>query len=348
MRYLSTGMLSEGMELSQPIFHFGNLILSKGTNLTKHYISKFENLGVVGAYVTTTVDFKSDEYYEVVRKDLRNIAMKNIERAFVSSKVSTEALNSDLQEVIKNVQEIISELLKRESLVVNLISLKTYDDYTFSHSINVAILSLILGVELGLNKEALYELGYGAILHDLGKSTISNNLLNKSTKLTDEEFSHIKGHSRFGADILEKCSEIPENSKRVVLEHHERVDGNGYPDGKIGDELHLYSKIVAICDVYDALSSKRSYKDALLPSEAIEFLMGSSGHFDIELVKVFCKNIAVYPIGLLVELSDGSQGLVVNNHYGFMTRPDIKLLDGGVISLSERSNCNITIKKVQV
>ncbi len=206
-------------------------------------------------------------------------------------------------------------------MLVNMIDLKVFDDYTYSHSVNVAVLSIIIGVTMGLGRKELTKLGLGALLHDIGKVFIDKDIVNKPGKLTDEEFSSMKMHSKLGYDYVRDRFQLPVKSYVAVLDHHERYDGSGYPNSKKGDEISDFGKMIALADVYDALTSERPYRKALPPSEAMEYIMGNSQvHFDPELVKVFSRKVAPYPVGTLVKLSNGMTGLVVENYEAFCLR----------------------------
>jgi len=232
-----------------------------------------------------------------------------------------------------------------------LIDLKVFDDYTFYHSLNVAVLSLVLGVALKYNKEELYKLGLAALLHDIGKVFIPKDILNKKGKLTDEEFEIIKTHSDKGFEYLKNTYNVPITTYMGVRLHHEKYNGGGYPLGKKGEEIYVYARIIAIADVYDALTSDRVYRKAMTPSEAMEYIMGNSGiMFDPNLVELFIRKVAPYPVGTSVQLSDGRVGIVVENYENFCLRPKIKIIkekdkniEPYLIELRNKETMHITI-----
>ena len=207
-----------------------------------------------------------------------------------------------------------------------MMDLKIFDDYTFHHSVNVTILSVITGISLGLNNSDLYKLGLGALLHDVGKVNIPKEVLNKSGKLDDKEFNIIKQHPVEGYKILKQNDEIPTTSYMVALHHHEKFAGKGYPEGKNGSDIHLYSRIASVADVYDALVSDRPYRKGFAPSEAMEFILGGSGtNFDRDIVTHFFKKVAPYPVGTEVILSDNRQGIVIENFEKYTLRPKVRI-----------------------
>ena len=180
---------------------------------------------------------------------------------------------------------------------------------------------------MGLERGDLFELGLGAILHDIGKIFIPKEILNKDQKLTPEEFEEIKSHSIRGYTFLADQWNIPAQANAVVLSHHEKYDGTGYPHNLRGKTIPPYGRIAAIADVFDALTSNRPYRKALSPSEALEYIMGNGGiHFDPQIIGTFVEGIALYPVGTKVELNNGMHGIVVKNYPNLGTRPVVKIL----------------------
>jgi HD-GYP domain-containing protein (c-di-GMP phosphodiesterase class II) len=185
---------------------------------------------------------------------------------------------------------------------------------------------MAIGVEMNLPTKKLHELGLAAVLHDIGKIHIEKGILLKQGKLTDDEYEQVKQHSELGYKHLKNTYEIPMASYVGVLQHHERYDGTGYPFQKAKDEISLYGRIICIADVYDAITSNRPYRKAMLPSEAMEYIMANSGSmFDSEIVEIFIKKIAAYPVGMSVKLSNNMEALVVNNNVGAPLRPIVKV-----------------------
>jgi HD-GYP domain-containing protein (c-di-GMP phosphodiesterase class II) len=167
----------------------------------------------------------------------------------------------------------------------------------------------------------------GALLHDIGKTRIPISILNKNGRLTDEEFCIIKKHPELGYDMVQNVKEINERSRAIILEHHEKVDGSGYPFGLKGKRIHKFSKITCISDVYDAIVSDRVYRKGFAANEAYEFVLGGVGSFfDFELVNVFKNNFSIYPLGACIKLSNGLEGFVVGHNNGFPDRPIVRIL----------------------
>jgi len=232
-----------------------------------------------------------------------------------------------------------------------MVDLKVFDDYTYYHSVNVAVLSIVLGTALGLDKTELCNLGFGALLHDIGKVFIDKNILNKRGPLTDDEFTLMKKHPSLGYDYLIKEFGGSLSSQLGILDHHEKFRGDGYPNNIKGEDISLFGRIISIADVYDALVSDRPYRKALIPSEAIEYIMGATyTFFDPELVKVFITKIAPYPVGTCVKLSNGLIGIVTENFESYCLRPNVRVFQDGdlkvtpfEIRLADHKSLNITV-----
>ena len=195
--------------------------------------------------------------------------------------------------VRNSVCKMIDELMDVSDTMVNLQDLKSNDQYTFSHSVNVCVLSLITGISMKYGEEKLRELGIGAMLHDVGKTRIPSEILNKPGSLTAEEFDIIKKHTSYGYELLKKSKELSTYASYIALTHHERYDGEGYPLGLRGEELHEFARIVSIADVYDAITSDRVYKKRSNINEAVEYF--------VELINEGFVEIPIFdPIGKLI------------------------------------------------
>lgn len=227
-----------------------------------------------------------------------------------------KTLNKGGQLDIDLVKTVVSELV--ESIITNpdtmiwLSHLKDKDEYTAIHSVNVCILSLTYGRTLGLTEAELNILGLGALLLDIGKSKIPDDILKKPNALTSNEFMLMKAHAFLGYAILEENKKIPEEALDIILSHHERLNGKGYPNGRHGEEISKLTRIVSIVDVFDAITSDRCYQDAFQPQHALNELYNMApDELDQDLVEGFIKCIGIYPVGSIVELNTGHTGVVV-------------------------------------
>ncbi|MBY0573521.1 MAG: HD-GYP domain-containing protein [Undibacterium sp.] len=223
----------------------------------------------------------------------------------------------DAEQAMSLVEEIAESVMRNPGALIGLARLKTVDDYTYMHSVAVCALMISLARQLGLSDDVTRELGLAGLLHDIGKMQIPSAILNKPGKLTDEEFVLVKAHPRHGHQMLLEAKEISEISLDVCLHHHEKVDGGGYPEALSGEQISLYAKMGAVCDVYDAITSNRPYKQGWCPAESIKKMSEwSKGHFDEKVFQAFVRSIGIYPVGTLVKLQSGRLGVVIEQQVG--------------------------------
>lgn len=225
------------------------------------------------------------------------------------------------------VNSFVDSCFKKPSLTASLARLKSFDGYTFTHSINVSVLSISLGKKLGMDSNELKMIGLGGLFHDIGKMMIPDSLLNKPGKLSNSEYEIIKKHVEYGYDIVKQYKWFPENAYKCVLEHHERSDGAGYPRGLKEYEISKCGKITAIVDVYDAMTSDRVYRKGIIPSQVMKLFSGWSGtHFNKILVKFFVDILGIYPVGTLVLLDTGELAIVFESTKKDPTRPVVLVI----------------------
>lgn len=355
MRFVPTNCLRIGMTVGENLYNqTGDLLLSRGTKLTDDFIAAIGRLNYNGIYVDDSIS--SDiEIISVVSGETRTNAVKGVKGAFADIKKEGPAARRALAKAKSQVEGIVDEICSNSNLMINMVDMKVFDDYTYYHSVNVAILSIVIGVALGLGRDELCNLGYGALLHDIGKVFIDKALLNKKGKLTDEEFDILKKHSQLGFEHIKQGYGVSKTSCMAILDHHERYGGGGYPNGLSGTAISLYGRIISVADVYDALTSDRPYRKAMIPAEAIEYIMASSDVlFDPKIVAVFVKKVAPYPVGTCVKLSDDTIGIVLENREELCLRPKVRIFkntEGFIdkpyeIDLSEFEFLNVTIVDV--
>ncbi|HWQ50706.1 MAG TPA: HD-GYP domain-containing protein [Terriglobales bacterium] len=304
------------------------LMLAKGVALTETEISRIKALRYQGVYI----DDGEGDNFEIssgISDHLRNRAVRTLKQVFKQVEADPGSLSRPdvLGGAMGVTSDIVQEISVNKNVSVNMIDLKMFDDYTYHHSVNVSVISVILGYAMGLSKNDLYKLGLGTLLHDIGKVFVPKEFLNKPSKLTLEEFEAVKAHSRAGSDYLREHWDIPYMSNVTVLTHHEKFDGSGYPNKLVGEKIPNFGRIAAVADVYDALTSDRPYRKGLLPSEGMEYIMGGSGSlFDPSVVKTFTRRILPFPTGTAVMLSNGLKGIVVENFPGCGTRPKVQII----------------------
>lgn len=325
MRRVLIEKVEEGLVLGKPIYTSdGNVLLNAGMILKESYIKRLKALNVNYIYVEDNIS-QDISIEDIISDETRFEARLSIRKAMDSVKLGQKLNTIAIRNSVNN---IIDDILGKNDLIVNLVDIRSTDDYTFCHSVNVCVLSILNGITLGYDREKLQQLGMGAILHDVGKTRIPQDVLLKPDILSEEEFEIIKLHTNYGYKILSESDEFSVYSRYIALTHHERVDGNGYPLGLNGNEIHEFSKLVSISDVFDALTSDRIYKKSVKISEAVEFLIGMSNHmFDYEYVKSFMKHITIYPIGTVVCLNTGEKAIVVDINKDLRNRPVVRVIE---------------------
>jgi HD-GYP domain-containing protein (c-di-GMP phosphodiesterase class II) len=225
------------------------------------------------------------------------------------------------------VGRMIDSIFRNRDALVSLSRIKGYDEYTYVHSLDVCILALTFGLYLNLDQEDLQKLGIGAILHDTGKMRIPTTILNKPGPLTEREYLEIKKHPFYSLEIMEKTGGLPEEAKLIAMQHHERRNGRGYPSGLKDDEIHVFSQLTAIIDVYDAVTTNRCYQRAMSAHRGMQILfeLGQTD-FNLTLVERFIQCLGIYPVGTVVELDSSEIGIVVSVNSRMLLRPKIMLL----------------------
>ncbi|MDU2064959.1 MAG: HD-GYP domain-containing protein [Sporomusaceae bacterium] len=348
MRRIDIQEAKPGMVLARDIMTYtGMILLSRNVVLTQSYIAKLEAMQVSTLCVI-------DPLYEGIE-----------ETEYISIEMQQQALSilhqtmSDLKnkgtfsvKLLSNMaSDLVEELLSQADISICLTGIFSHDDTTFSHSLNCAIYAILLGRFSDLTVPQLKELACGALLHDVGKNEISLDLLNKPEKLTEEEFELLKNHAQWGFNSLRKMRwELSSLSAHMAWQHHERIDGTGYPRGLKGDEILQYARILAIADVYDAITANRPYRRAMPPKQAYDIIYKGLGvHFDQALGQRFLSRVALYAPGTMVVLNTGQSALVVSVPFDAPSKPVIRIItdqEGKVCSPHEISLKDTPLLKI--
>jgi len=232
----------------------------------------------------------------------------------------------DIKDVAPLVDEIYESVSRNSSALLCLTQIKNKDNYTYMHSVAVCALMISLGKQINYQGD-FHQLGLAGLLHDVGKMAIPEDVLNKEGKLSEDEFNIVKNHPRGGFELLKESDEdICDIALDVCLHHHERIDGKGYPDGLIAEEISLEAKMGAICDVYDAITSDRCYKKGWDPAESLKKMASwKKGHFDDSLFRAFVKTVGIYPSGTLLKLRSSRLAVVTEQSDKSLLAPKIKI-----------------------
>ena len=350
MRKISIDFARPGMKVARPVYNSsGQTLLNSNVILTEKYITRLKDLDIPALYIDDGL-LPELEVDDVINEETRVSAITNVKKILNNESGNGISKNIIIPAPVFNcINEIMDELLNNRRLMVNLTDIRSSDDYVFGHSVNVCVLSLITGIALGYDRRKLTNLAMGAMFHDIGKIKVPKEILNKPGKLTKEEFETIKKHSQWGFEILKANPNISITSTVAVYQHHERYNGQGYPQGLEGRQIHEFAAIIGIVDMYDAIVSDRVYRKAFPAHEAFELIAASGDYlFNFDIVKAFIDHVAAYPAGTVAELSSGEIVVVMETKIGMSLRPRVKVLvdaKGGVITgnpvyidLTEKTN----------
>lgn len=316
------GPEAAGLKVARTIYKPGTNIpwLRVGATLNVSYIQSLLSRGISTVYVQNP--FVQVDVPEVVPEVTRRQAVLTLEKAVSNIQGDPRYV----KEVTTVITEMIRLLPDNSDHLWNLASLRSRDNYTFEHSVNTAVIAMMIGKRIHYSEGDLRGLGLGAILHDLGKVFIPLEILNKPGKLDADEWKIMKTHSRQGYDVLSRQWEISYLSSHCALQHHERLDGTGYPRGLKGTEIHEWAVITAVADVFDALTAERAYKKAQPPHEALAYLRAYPGQYDVRIVDILSSIVAPYQTGSWVRLSDNRIAVVMAQHPDAPRQPSVAIV----------------------
>ena len=303
---LKSNQLKTGMVTAQSIFNEkGAPFLVRGTPLTDRYIYRLRQLSVPELHVTSlSADFQLPPPPDVIEERTRVQAVDSVAETFRQAEVNGQ-FDMNLMEQCADL--LVRDIMTKKKNLVQITDIRLHDSYTFSHSVNVAVLATMLGNLCGYSKSKLQVITLGGLLHDIGKLAVPTPILNKTSSLTADEFKIIRRHPSEGRKILKELNSPNASILAIIAaQHHEHIDGSGYPNHIRGKSIHPYSRITAIADVYDALTSARSYKRAYKPNVVYQMMMHNSpGHFDMDRLRLFFDNVAIYPVGTVMKTQIG-------------------------------------------
>ena len=313
--------LRPGMVTAQSIYNSqGASYLTRGTPVNEQYISRLKKIGILELNVTSlNPSFSLQPPDDVVQEKTRVTAIHKVFDAF--HQVEADG-SMDLNSLGDISETILLDLFSKRSNLAQLTDIRMHDSYTFAHCVNVAILAAMLGTYCHYSKKNLLDLVLGSLLHDVGKVIVPKEILNKPSSLTQSEFAVIQMHPEAGREKLRALNISSATMlATIAAQHHEHLDGHGYPNHLMGESIHRFARIVAIADVYDALTSRRPYKPAYKPHIAYKIMNNcSQGQFDLDLLSVFFDNVAVYPTGTVLKTTLG-YAIVKKSEFGHTRTP---------------------------
>lgn len=357
--YVRTRSLKEGMRIDQAIVDkSGRTLITRGTYLDDFMIDSLLKLGVGGIYTSEGEDDPEDEQIpEEIKEKIEKLKVADPAKVQLTESVK-ERVSEGIQYLYQNTEsesftdtttnianDLMKAVLENDAIAVDISTLKVSDEYTFKHSVDVATMAMVIARKHGFPEQQIYQIGITGLLHDVGKSKIPNEVLNKPAKLSDEEFALMKQHTLFGFQILKDKADINDDIRLGVLQHHEKINGKGYPLGLSSDKINSYAKILSIADIYDALVTKRPYKNPFSQRDAVEMIMSMTTELDIDMMKSFLESVILYPVGCTVKLSNGESAKVVKNDPNCILRPKVVgITTGKTYDLANDVNCaNIII-----
>jgi len=320
------------MRLGKRIYNEeGIVLLAEHVELTAPLITRLKELGFQAVYIE---DKRTDDIVipELVSEETRMRALREVRSHFrrimdrgIRTKLSGGAFfDKAFRDVVSM---IIDDLSGHKDAMIMLTDMTAKDHYLYQHSLNVCVYATMLGLSSQMPREELHVLAMGALLHDIGKTQIPLEMLRKMGKLSKEEFELMKTHAEHGFRILKDEPNISLIAAHCAFQHHERLDGSGYPRGLKGEEIHDYARLIAVVDSYDAMTSHRVYRNAMLPHQALEILFAGAGTlYDKSKIEQFRNKVAIYPIGHEVTLNTGETGVVVDLNLNSPHRPIVRIL----------------------
>ncbi|MGI6776730.1 MAG: HD-GYP domain-containing protein [Acetivibrionales bacterium] len=322
MKKVTVSELKPGMKLAGDIYSSdGKLLLLSDAIIRKHHIKKLQLFDIDYVFVyddilAPAIDLRETKVYSDAYNTVKSV---------LTSVIGGNEL--DVPAVRETVNEIVSQVMDNEEVFMQLNGIRDMDNYTFMHSVDVCIFSVIIGKNMQLQKQELLDLATASLLHDIGKCKIPPEILFKPKQLTEEEFEIVKLHTLYGYEILTKTDGINERIACTAYQHHEKWDGTGYPCSLKGLEIDLFARIVSVADIYDAITSERIYKTRNMPYEGASYIINKSGiYVDPDIAKLFIKNIAVYPKGSIVLLNTGEIGNIVGINKNMSIKPKIQVI----------------------
>lgn len=336
MRCLPVTKLEEGMVVGKTVYTSdGRPLLRRGIVLERRHIEKLKSLGVPVIYIEEE-PVKDIEVEDIIMDKVRVNAIQEARRLmlkvrkelkFYGKKISDLDLSEDIERVRVVVDSLMREVFRTREALYSFIDVRGLEDFIYGHMVNVTVLGMMTGLSLGYKPDKLFPLGIGLFLHDIGKALLDDTVLAHQRLFGEERNPLIVEHTITGYRIVKDTPGISLISAHVAYQHHERVDGRGYPRGLYGPDIHDFAKIASVVNVYDILISGSPFHPRVKPNEAVKIIRENVGSmFDKEVVEAFLKNVALYPVGSMVRLSTGEIAIVSRTKRGFPDAPVVKII----------------------
>lgn len=322
--FIYTNELKPGMKVAETIFNdYGAIVIAEGTILDDHLIKKLDNLKL---YKIKVFGEDKDIPPHEVSESFKTQYNENVDSVKGVLYGLAVGKSIDIEKVDKVVKSVVVKIDEKRDIVRCINQIKNVDEYTYTHSVNVSLLSMLIGKWMGFSKDKLLLVVQAGLLHDIGKIKVPTEILNKPGKLTSEEYEEMKKHTVYGYRLLEKEASINREVCLAVLMHHEREDGSGYPTGAKGEKINQMAKIIAVADIYDAMTSDRVYRERESPFEVFELMEEKTvGILDVRVVNAFLNNIAAYYVGDFARLNSGEICEIVYINPRHVSKPIVKV-----------------------
>ena len=345
-RFVDLSELKKGMRIDQSIVDStGRILVTRGSKLEGFHIAELHNLRIRGVYIAEQDELTMQEadiqistnaqqkVHKLSVEDRPSMILRENVKKQVAEGIQFMFNNPDSESFLEATNAVADDLMtamvENDAVAVDVNALKVSDEYTFKHSVDVGSIAMIIGKTMKLSRENIREIGVAGLLHDLGKSRVPSEILNKPGRLTDAEFAVMKKHSLYSYEMIKDKPGLSQDIKLGVLQHHEKMGGNGYPMGVGGSKIGLFGRILSVADVYDALVTERPYKSAFSPRDAVEMIMAMSRDLDNNVIRAFLRSVILYPVGTVLRLSNGEYVRVVENVEGNPIRPKVVELTTG-------------------
>jgi len=329
MRRVEIENVREGMVTAKPILGFlGQILLNEDIEIKEKHIYYLKRMGISSVYV-------DDSNIDIEVADLVSDETRGEGRSLVGQVLkeldSPNPLNKGIvfyeKEVLSIVSRIVEEVIGNRDVLLQLTDIRAQDGYLFAHSVNCCVIATMIGVQMNYDRNTLKVLATGSLLHDIGLIIVPQIIIKKPGSLSPSEYDKIKKHPQYGYDIFRKTKIYTERAAEIILQHHERNQGQGYPMGLREKEIASLARIMVVTDVFDALTSEKAYRPAYPVHQALDILIAHGGEFfDLDVLNLFLQNVSAYPVGTYVKLNNGEIGAVVANSAGFSLRPVVRVL----------------------